>query len=298
MNRTLRAYIDLLRLQFFFAWILLFSSGYLLATTLYPGFSLVGLIRAALIGFFGFEAGLVLNDYVDRDYDKKDVESGGLTKYWRVFGTRPLSAGLIPARSALTLFVLLAGIATCLILTLPYPNSLYVLGIMVCCYALEVFYQVKKRHQTVPVAQILGRIDFALFPVAGYLCLGNPDILALLYFLFFYPFALAHLGANDAIDLENDRARGMNTPTTLYGLTGTATWIAAFTVIHAVMAIVFAVRLGWIARVGFLIGLVLLARANFVIAKHKSPAAALSVLPLFHITMLIYAVSIALDSVI
>jgi 4-hydroxybenzoate polyprenyltransferase len=298
MNRTLRAYIDLLRLQFFFAWILLFSSGYLLATTLYPGFSLAGLIRAALIGFFGFEAGLVLNDYVDRDYDKKDVESGGLTKYWRIFGTRPLAAGLIPSRAALALFVLLAGIATCLILTLPYPNSLYVFGIMVCCYALEVFYQVKKRHQTVPVAQIVGRIDFSLFPVAGYLCLGSPDILALLYFLFFYPFALAHLGANDAIDLENDRARGMNTPTTLYGLKGTATWIAAFTVIHAVMAIVFAVRLGWIARAGFLIGLVLLARANFVIAKNKTPAAALAVLPLFHLTMLIYAVSIALDSVV
>lgn len=139
MNATIRAYIDLLRLQFFFAWIVLFSSGYLLATTVYPGFSTWGLIRVALIAFFGFEAGLVLNDYVDRDYDKTDVEPGKLTRYWRAFGTRPLPLGLIAPRSALALFVALAGITTLLILTLPYPNSLYVLVLMVCCYALEVF---------------------------------------------------------------------------------------------------------------------------------------------------------------
>jgi 4-hydroxybenzoate polyprenyltransferase len=298
MHATLRAYIDLLRLQFFFAWIVLFCSGYFLATTIYPGFSAFGLIRVALIAFFGFEAGLVLNDYVDRDYDKKDVEAGRLTKYWRIFGTRPLSIGLIAPRSACALFFVLVGIAMLLILTLPYPNSLYVLVIMVCCYALEVFYQVKKRHQTFLVAQLVGRTDFALFPVAGYLCLGSPDANALLYFFFFYPFALAHLGVNDAIDIGNDRARGMNTPATLYGLSGTAVWIAAFTVIHAVMAIVFAFRLGWIARAGFVIGLVLLAEANIVIAKNRTPDAALAVLPLFHVTMLIYAGSIALDSVI
>ena len=27
-----------------------------------------------MIGFFGFEAGFVLNDYVDRELDKRDVE--------------------------------------------------------------------------------------------------------------------------------------------------------------------------------------------------------------------------------
>ena len=42
-------------------------------------FSWFDLIRVALIGFFGFEAGLVLNDYVDRQYDKKDIESDKLT---------------------------------------------------------------------------------------------------------------------------------------------------------------------------------------------------------------------------
>jgi len=65
-----------------------------------------------------------------------------------------------------------------------------------------------------------------------------------------------------------------------------------------VLALVFALRLGWIARAGFLAGLALLAVANAVILKNKTPDATLKVLPLFHVTMLIYAGSIALDAVI
>ena len=297
MNRTLQAYIDLLRLQFFFAWPLLFCSGYLLALSEYGIFPWPSLIHAALIGFFGFEAGFILNDYVDRDYDKKDIERDKLTKYWRIFGSRPVSEGLISSRNALALFLLFVLITTVLILILPYPNSLYVLAIMFVCYALEVFYQVKKRDQRVPVAQLAGRIDFALFPVAGYLCAGVPDITAILYFAFFYPFAMAHLGANDLIDVNNDRARGMNTITTLYGERGTAYWIAGFTGANVIMAILFMTQLGWIARVGIVLGLVLLTIAMIWIIKYKTPDSCLKVLPLFHITLLIYAGSIVLDSV-
>jgi len=298
MNRTLRAYIDLLRLQFFFAWPLLFCSGYLLASSVHGIFSWPALLHAALIGFFGFEAGFILNDYVDRDYDKKDIERDKLTKYWRIFGSRPVSEGLISSRNALALFLLFVLITTVLVLTLPYPNSLYVLAIMFVCYALEVFYQVKKRDQRIPVAQLAGRIDFALFPVAGYLCAGVPNITALLYFAFFYPFAMAHLGANDLIDVSNDRARGMNTITTLYGERGTAYWIAGFTGANVIMAILFMTQLGWIARSGIVLGLVLLTIANVRIIKNKTSDACLKVLPLFHITLLIYAGSIVLDSVV
>jgi 4-hydroxybenzoate polyprenyltransferase len=298
MNPTIRAYIDLTRLQFFFAWPILFCSGYLLATTVYGNFSWFDFARVALIGFFGFEAGLVLNDYIDRDYDKKDVESDKLTKYWRIFKTRPIPAGLISPNKALGLFIGLAAITTYLIVTLPYPHSLLVLLIMIYSYTIEMFYQIEKRQpQKFPFAQLIGRTDFALFPVAGYLCLGNPDINAFLYFVFFYPFALAHLGVNDLIDVKNDRARGMSTIPILYDIPRTTYWIAGFTVINAMMAFLFMTRLGWIGRAGLLIGLILLIAANGVILKHKTPDAALRVLPLFHITMLIYAGSIALDSV-
>ncbi|PKL67705.1 MAG: prenyltransferase [Methanomicrobiales archaeon HGW-Methanomicrobiales-1] len=293
MKATLRAYIDLTRLQFSFAWPLLFCSGYLLATITYGGFAWFDLLRVALIGFFGFEAGLVLNDYIDREYDRKDIETGKLTKYWRVFGTRPIPAGLVSPRNAITLFLILAAIATCLILTLPYPHSVYVLILMIYCFAIEIFYQEEKRNQKFPFAQLIGRTDLALFPVAGYLCLGIPDLNALLYFVFFYPFALAHLGANDLIDVANDRVRGMNTIPTLFSMNGTAYWIAGFTAVHVVTAIIFMTRLGWIARIGIIAGLALLLYANAVILKEKTPDATLKVLPCFHVAMVLYAGGIA-----
>lgn len=298
MHPSLKAFIDLTRLQFFFAWPLLFASGYLLATAAYGGFSWPALLQVTLIGFFGFEAGFILNDYIDRDYDRKDVDPSRLTHYWRLFGTRPLPAGLVSPKTTLRVFVLFVAITTLLIVTLPYPHSVYVLLIMLFCYSLEVFYQLKKRDQTFPVAQLIGRTDFALFPVAGYLCAGYPDLTSLLYFLFFYPFAIAHLGVNDLIDVANDRARGMQTISTLFGLRGTVTWIAGFTILHAFTALLFASRLGLIARAGFLIGLFLLAGANTVILTKKTPDAGLKVLPLFHMAMLVYAGSIALDAVV
>jgi 4-hydroxybenzoate polyprenyltransferase len=302
VTATLRAWIDLLRLQFFFAWPLLFCSGYLLATATYGGFSYPGLALVALIGFFGFEAGLVLNDYVDREYDRKDVESGRLTRYWRLYGTRPIPAGLISPRLAAGLVIGLVTLTAGLILLLPSPHAIYVLLIMLLCYALEIFYQEEKRQQAHPFAQVIGRIDFALFPVAGYLCAGFPDRYALLYFAFFYPFALAHLGANDIIDAENDRARGMKTIPVLYSPERTAWWIFGFSAVHAMTALLFMEKLGWCARAGILAGLCLLLYANIVIMQHRAeetvPDAALRVLPCFHGAMLLYAGGIALGAAI
>lgn len=125
-----QAYVDLLRLHFFFAWPVLFCSGFLLAATVYGTHTTLDLVRAALIGFFGFEAGFVLNDYVDCEYDRRDIEADRLTRYWRIFGTRPLPAGLIPPRNALVLFGILSASAALLIISLPFPNSIFVLAIM------------------------------------------------------------------------------------------------------------------------------------------------------------------------
>lgn len=293
MNATLRAYTDLLRLQFSFAWPLLFCSGYLLAVA--PSGMVVWheLIRVALIGFFGFEAGLVLNDYIDREIDRTNAGDTRLTRYWRFFGTRPLAEGLIPPRHAFALFCLFTGIAAVLILTLPYPQSVYVLLIMVYCYVIEVFYQEEKRiPQVFPFPQVIGRTDFALFPVAGYLCAAGPDTTALLFFIFFYPFAIAHLGVNDLIDEANDRAKGLRTIPTIYDADRTRIWIAGFTVIHIMMAFLFATRLGSLATTGIAAGIALLIIANIIILKGKTPDAALKALPLFHIAMIIYAAGI------
>jgi 4-hydroxybenzoate polyprenyltransferase len=296
MKESLKAYIDLARLQFFFAWPILFCSGLFLSFRSHGGFSLSLIVRAALIGFLGFEAGFVLNDYVDREFDRRDVEFDGLTKYWRPFGKRPIPAGLISPRQAIALFVFLLAATSAIVMSLPYPHSAYVFAIMLYSYCAEYYYQVKKRKQSFPVAQLIGRTDFSLFPVAGYLSNGNPDALALLYFLFFFPFAMAHLGVNDIIDVANDQARGLKTIPVLYGTKGTTYWILLFTAIHLVASTIFLTVLGGIALAGFAVGFLLLLIANFVLLTEKGAKAGLRVLPLFHVTMLIYAVSIILDS--
>ncbi len=90
---------------------------------------------------------------------------------------------------------------------------------------------------------------------------------------------------------------GLSTIPILYDMPRTTFWIFGFTIIHAMMALLFMTRLGWIGRAGIIIGLTVLMAANGVILKNQTPEAALKMLPLFHVTMLLYAGSIALDTV-
>lgn len=294
MTETLKAYFDLIRAHFLPAWPLVFCSGLVLAFANSGGFSWPLIIKAALIGLFGFEAGLVLNDYVDRNRDRLDVENT-LTRYWRPFKSRPIPSGKVSSKNAFLLFILFAGIASALIFTLPYPNSLYVFLIMLYSYGIEAFYQIKKRKQKYPIAQLLGRTDLTLFPAAGYLCYGQSDMIIFLYIIFLYPWTMAHLGLNDFIDLKNDRARGMNAIAVLYGAKGAMYWITGFTLLHFFTAIFFLKELGDIAFYGFLAGFVLLAGSNLYMWKEKSPDAGMKILPVYHGTLVIYAVSIILD---
>jgi 4-hydroxybenzoate polyprenyltransferase len=297
MKEQLKAYMDLTRLHFFFVWPILFCAGLFLAFQYHDSFSWLLVIRVALIGFLGFEAGLILNDIVDVEIDKRDVEFDKLTKYWRVFGKRPISQGLITRQNAIVLFGVLVAIASILIFTLPIPQAFYVFSIMVVCYCLEVFYQIKKRNQNFPFAQLIGRIDFTLFPLAGYLCLGNPNVNILLFGFFFYPLALAHLGVNDISDVANDQAKEMKTIPLLYGLKGTAYWILFFSIIHLVTTILFLNLLGTLAIVGFAVGFSLISVGNCIILKGKDPSSGMKALPLFHLAMLIYAITIILNYV-
>ncbi|AKB82320.1 Digeranylgeranylglyceryl phosphate synthase [Methanosarcina barkeri 3] len=294
MIETLKAYLDLTRAHFLPAWPLVSCSGLLLAFANYGGFSWALTIKVALMGLLGFEAGFILNDYVDRNRDRLDVENT-LTRYWRPFKERPIPSGKVSSKIAFSLFILLVAIVSVLILTLPYPNSLYVFAIMIYSYGIEAFYQVKKRNQGYPTAQLLGRTDFTLFPVAGYLCYGQPDMTILLYMVFFYPWTMAHLGLNDFIDLKNDQARDLKSIAVLYGEKGTMYWITGFTALHVLAAIFFLPELGEIALYGFLAGFVLLAGANLYLWREKSPGAGMKILPVYHGVLIIYAVSIIFD---
>jgi len=298
MNTSLKAFLDLTRAHFFFAWPLLFCSGLVLAFENYGNFSWLLTIKVACIGLIGFEAGFVLNDYIDREYDKKDVDTDGLTRYWRPFKERPIPSGLIPPTKVLVLFVIVVILVILLTLTLPWPHLLFISAIGVYSYSIEFFYQLKKRNQTLPIAQLLGRTDFALFPVAGYLTYGNPDLTALIYFVFFYPFAEAHLGINDLADVRNDEARGMKTVSTLYGTRGSTQWIFGFSLLHLIAAFFFMTMLSVVTRIGFVLGMCIIIFANYRILKEKSASVALRVLPLFHVTMVIYAGAIILGYVV
>ncbi len=289
-----RAYFDLLRLHFFFVWPVLFTAGLFFGFVMNGSFSLTLISQAVLIAFFGFEAGLVLNDIVDAKLDKKELATDkNLTKYWRPFGRRPISEGLVSPSKATAVFAVFVAIAVVIAATLPYPHSLYILILMFVCYGLEVFYQIKKRNESAPIAQIVGRIDFALFLVAGYLTVGNLNLNALVLFLFFYPLALAHLGINDLADVANDQAKGLKTPVTLYGQKATAYWVFGFSLAHLVTASVFLYVLGSIwTVVGFAVSFALISMLNVVVLKGKTPQAAMRALPMLHLSMLIYAITI------
>jgi len=292
---TIKAYADLLRIKFFFAWPLLFCAGLALGGSVYGNFSLRLLAQGALIGFFGFEAGLVLNDYIDRDIDKRDIEHRRLTKYWRIFGRRPLPAGFVTPQAAFRLFALLFAITLFLIACLPFPHSWFVFLLLLYSYGMEALYQYVKRNQKLPVAQLLGRTDFALFPVAGYLCAGYPDAIALAFFVFFYPFAMAHLGVNDLADMENDRARELKTIPVLYSQDGTVYWIYGFTLLHILGAAIFFPHLATLSRFGLIFGLILIGAADCFIFMGRGADAAMRALPLYHAAMAVYAVTILLS---
>jgi 4-hydroxybenzoate polyprenyltransferase len=56
--------------------------------------------------------------------------------------------------------------------------------------------------------------------------------------------------------------------------------------------LLFAYYLGWQALVGFAIGFLLLGIANYFIMKRKTPAIGLKVLPMFHVTMIVYSITL------
>ena len=288
----LKAYLDLTRAHFAIVWPLLFISGLLIAFRESNYFSVSLVIIVFFIGLFGFEAGMVLNDIVDRKIDKLGNDNE-FTKYWRPFKERPLSANIISFREALITFLIFIGITIALIATLPFPNNLYLYIIMIYAYSVEVFYQKKKGHQQFPIAQLVGRTDLTLFPVAGYLCYGNLSLTIIFIMLFLYPWAQAHLGLNDLGDYDNDRAKNLKTITILYGIKGNVKWIAYFTLIQIGFAILLLFsKLGFIALIGFILSFILLITANITLFKNQTPNTAIKILPRYHASLLIYILSI------
>ncbi len=296
VKEKIKAYIDLTRAHFAPVWPMLFVSGLMLAFRNGGVFSWELLILAIFIGLFGFEAGMVLNDIVDHNIDKKDTEDT-LTNYWRPFKERPIPSGKVSFKEAVLVFAVLVVITVILILFVPYPNLIYIYIIMAYGYSMEIFYQMVKRKQKFPIAQILGRTDLLLFPIAGYLLFGQFNITIVYYLLFLYPWALAHLGANDIVDIENDKAKDLKTIAGLYGVKGNKIWVHLFSVIHLITSVIFAVfELGGVAIYGFAVSWILIVLANILIIRGKEAKDWLKALPMFHGSLLFYILSIIIQS--
>jgi 4-hydroxybenzoate polyprenyltransferase len=90
----------------------------------------------------------------------------------------------------------------------------------------------------------------------------------------------------------------MKTIPLLYGLKGTVYWILFFSAIHLVAVILFLSVLGTIAVAGFVVGFSLIAVGNIIILKGKNAASGMKALPLFHVAILIYAITIILEYVV
>lgn len=297
LKNKIKAYLDLTRAHFAPVWPLLFISGLLLAFKDYDYFSLPLLIIVFFIGLFGFEAGMVLNDILDRKIDKL-VDDNKYTNYWRPFNERPLISNKVSFREALIIFLIFISITATLIALLPFPNNLYLYLIMIYAYSVETFYNTKKKHQNFPIAQLVGRSDLTIFPVAGYLCYGDPSLTIMFIVLFLYPWAQAHLGVNDLGDYENDKAKNLKTITTLYGIKGNIRWVAFFTLINIGFAILLLIfKLGMVALIGFMLPFALLITANILLYKNQTPSTALKILPMYHASLLIYILSIIFNSI-
>ena len=296
-KNKLKAYLDLTRAHFAPVWPLLFISGLLTAFRENSYFSLPLLVIVFFIGLFGFEAGMVLNDIIDRKIDKLAIDNE-FTKYWRPFKGRPLSDDSISRQEAIITFLIFISITVILIALLPFPKNFYLYLIMIYAYSVEIFYQKKKENQRFPIAQIIGRTDLTLFPVAGYLCYGNFSLTIILLMLFLYPWAQVHLGVNDLGDYDNDKAKNLKTITTLYGIKGNIKWITCFTIIQigfATLLVFF--KLGFIALIGFTLSFIILITANIILIKNQSPNTAIKMLPRYHASLLIYILSIIFNAI-
>lgn len=162
---------------------------------------------------------------------------------------------------------------------------------------MEVFYQMVKRKQKFPIAQILGRTDLLLFPIAGYLLFGQFNITIVYYLLFMYPWALAHLGANDLVDIENDEAKGLKTIAGLYGVKGNKIWVHSFSAIQLITSAIFVLfDLTGVAIYGFAVSWALIIFANFKIMKGKEAKDWLKALPMFHASLLVYILTVIIQS--
>ncbi len=205
-------------------------------------------------------AGCAINDWADRDFDAR-VER---TK------DRPLAAGRITPREALGVFMVLAGLAFALVLTLDALTIVLALPAL----ALAVSYPFAKRYTHLPQFHLGAAFGFAV-PMAFAAATANIPALAWVLFAATLSWAVAYDTLYAMADRPDDRRAGVKSTAILFGRYDLF-WIGVFQIATLIL-------LGVAGRmdgrgVWYAAGLVLSA-ASFVHqlwqARHRDPAACL-----------------------
>ncbi|HUW89653.1 MAG TPA: hypothetical protein VMV43_03965, partial [Candidatus Nanopelagicaceae bacterium] len=99
------------------------------------------------------------------------------------------------------------------------------------------------------------------------------------------------------VDIENDQAKELKTIAGLYGIKGNKIWVHSFSAAQLITSAIFVLfDLGGVAIYGFAVSWILIILANIKILRGKEPKAWLKALPMFHASLLVYILSIIIQS--
>jgi 4-hydroxybenzoate polyprenyltransferase len=278
------AFVDLTRMLYFGPAVAsVFLLGALLAMPDVPMWS--ALVRMLAVGVLGFSGGFVLNDWADWKADRTmlaarahDADYLAQLRRERVFThTRPVAAGIVSLNAALAFALALIGASAAVAFTFPFPQRFYVLGALAFDTVAEPTYCfIKRRQGTFPFATFFHAILEGLCPAAAYLAIRRPDLTALGLFACIYFWEVGFNQVYDALDVENDRLRGLTTLSTTVGVRFVAGWGLTFSLLTTA-AFVWTWRLshsGPVMLAGVLAGGMLMAGADVLLLLRPRPAVA------------------------
>jgi len=250
--------LDLTRMSWFGLFVVTgFALGAVVGFHQLGSFNGWDLLKILVGGSLGFAGGFVLNDWADSEQDRVLYAGRELDQSYqkqirreRPFTKgRPIAAGIVTSSQALLFALLLYALAAAFAYSFPSPHRWYLLGLMVYTGLGEPFYCVVKRRQGhTPFATVLTATLLGITPLAGYLALGHPGLLALAIFLILVTWELGHNQAYDIIDYENDKSRGLRVATVMLGLDFVARWVFTSVLLHlgAVVFLGLVAKMGWI----------------------------------------------------
>jgi 4-hydroxybenzoate polyprenyltransferase len=147
-------------------------------------------------------AGCVINDYADREFDRHVARTRD----------RPLTAGLVSSREALTLFAVLCALAA--LLLIPFRGLTWALSIV--AVFLAVSYPFTKRFFALPQAYLGIAFGFGI-PMAFAEVLGEVPLVAWVMLAANICWALAYDTEYAMVDREDDLKIGIRTAAITFG---------------------------------------------------------------------------------